>query len=135
MHFPLCILDMLDVQADHQKKKKKRKSSHGGHGAQQNDIDEGTYVAMVDANEPTYCTCKRISSGNMVACDNPECLIEWFHYECVGLTGDPPDPWFCPACASTESTVSTDVAESGKVKIEPTAGISQLDAGEKEIER
>ena len=21
----------------------------------------------------------------MVACENPDCLIEWFHFECVGL--------------------------------------------------
>lgn len=22
----------------------------------------------------------------MVACDNPECSVEWFHFECVGLS-------------------------------------------------
>eukprot|EP00983_Pelagomonas_calceolata_P103900 1158965-Pelagomonas_calceolata.AAC.1 len=25
----------------------------------------------------------------MVACDNDECVHEWFHYECVGLTEAP----------------------------------------------
>lgn len=28
---------------------------------------------------------RRISFGSMVACENPDCAIEWFHFECVGL--------------------------------------------------
>jgi hypothetical protein len=28
---------------------------------------------------------RRISYGAMVACENPDCAIEWFHFECVGL--------------------------------------------------
>ena len=39
-----------------------------------------------DPNEPKYCTCKRVSYGDMVACENPDCPIEWFHFRCVGLT-------------------------------------------------
>ncbi len=38
----------------------------------------------MDPNEPTYCTCNRVSFGDMVACENDACPIEWFHYECVG---------------------------------------------------
>jgi hypothetical protein len=26
----------------------------------------------VDPNEPTYCTCNRVSFGEMIACDNEE---------------------------------------------------------------
>ena len=33
-----------------------------------------------------YCTCQRISFGEMIACDNDDCPIEWFHYGCVGIT-------------------------------------------------
>lgn len=43
-------------------------------------------LAVADAMEPTYCYCKRISFGEMIACEHPECPIEWFHFECVGLT-------------------------------------------------
>ena len=43
-------------------------------------------LAVADATEPTYCYCNRISFGEMIACDNVECPIEWFHFECVGLT-------------------------------------------------
>ena len=43
-------------------------------------------LAVVDATEPTYCYCNRISFGEMIACEHPECPVEWFHFECVGLT-------------------------------------------------
>ena len=38
----------------------------------------------VDPNEPLYCSCQRVSFGDMVACEADTCPIEWFHYECVG---------------------------------------------------
>lgn len=81
----------------------------------------------VDPNEPVYCLCKRVSFGQMVraralavccallcvgvpslvgsraprvqvGCDNDDCDIEWFHYECVGLQGAPKGKWYCPTC-------------------------------------
>ncbi len=39
----------------------------------------------VDPDEPVYCSCRRVSFGKMVACEDPDCLIEWFHFGCVGL--------------------------------------------------
>jgi len=39
-----------------------------------------------------------VSFGEMVACDNADCNIEWFHYECVGLKRQPKGRWFCPEC-------------------------------------
>ncbi|XP_035546114.1 uncharacterized protein LOC118348476 [Juglans regia] len=39
----------------------------------------------LDPNEPTDCLCNQVSYGEMVACDNPNCKIEWFHFGCVGL--------------------------------------------------
>eukprot|EP00899_Mesostigma_viride_P012082 jgi/Mesvir1/20875/Mv07955-RA.1 len=43
----------------------------------------------VDPNEPTYCYCNR-------------CIIEWFHFECVGLTTEqrPKGKWYCPDCTA-----------------------------------
>ncbi|KAF7778924.1 hypothetical protein Agabi119p4_3269 [Agaricus bisporus var. burnettii] len=34
-----------------------------------------------DPNEPTWCYCTRVSFGEMIGCDNPECKYEWFHLE------------------------------------------------------
>ncbi|KAF7232332.1 hypothetical protein EG68_10814 [Paragonimus skrjabini miyazakii] len=54
----------------------------------------------VDPNEPTYCVCQQVSYGEMVACDNHDCPIEWFHFECVGLVSKPRGQWFCPQCTA-----------------------------------
>lgn len=53
----------------------------------------------VDPNEPTYCTCHQVSFGQMVMCDNKNCLIEWFHFQCVGLTTKPRGKWYCESCS------------------------------------
>ncbi|CAH9121904.1 unnamed protein product [Cuscuta epithymum] len=53
----------------------------------------------VDPNEPTYCFCNQVSYGEMVACDNPNCKIEWFHYGCVALKEQPKGKWYCSECA------------------------------------
>ncbi|XP_001943164.2 inhibitor of growth protein 5-like [Acyrthosiphon pisum] len=52
----------------------------------------------VDPNEPTYCLCNQVSYGEMIGCDNPDCPIEWFHFECVQLITKPKGKWFCPKC-------------------------------------
>uniref|UniRef100_A0A1D1XF55 PHD finger protein ING n=1 Tax=Anthurium amnicola TaxID=1678845 RepID=A0A1D1XF55_9ARAE len=52
----------------------------------------------IDPNEPTYCFCNQVSYGQMVACDNPDCKIEWFHFGCVGLKEQPKGKWYCPNC-------------------------------------
>jgi inhibitor of growth protein 4 len=52
----------------------------------------------VDPNEPVYCICNRIAFGDMVACDNEECPIEWFHYACVNVIKTPLNAWLCPIC-------------------------------------
>ncbi|KAF8497099.1 hypothetical protein F5888DRAFT_324981 [Russula emetica] len=55
--------------------------------------------AASDPNEPKYCYCNRVSFGNMVACDYPQCKREWFHLDCVGLTELPQSrTWYCRDC-------------------------------------
>ena len=58
-----------------------------------------------DPAEPVYCYCQRVSFGDMVACDNPDCAIEWFHYECAGISPDAPPKgkWFCRECAAARA--------------------------------
>ena len=45
-----------------------------------------------------YCTCRSVSYGNMVACDNDDCPYEWFHWNCVGMTREPAGKWYCSEC-------------------------------------
>ncbi|XP_060854366.1 inhibitor of growth protein 5-like [Rhopalosiphum padi] len=56
----------------------------------------------VDSNEQTYCLCKQISYGKMIACDNSCCPIEWFHFECVNVTTEPKGKWLCPKCKTNK---------------------------------
>jgi hypothetical protein len=58
-------------------------------------------TALADSSEPRYCVCNNVSYGEMVACDNPDCIVEWFHYECVGITQQPKGKWYCPQCRAS----------------------------------
>lgn len=53
----------------------------------------------VDPNEPLYCYCQQVSFGEMVACDNADCDIEWFHIACVDLKTVPKGKWYCDNCS------------------------------------
>lgn len=50
------------------------------------------------SDDRKYCMCQKVSYGDMVACDNPDCEFEWFHWPCVGLTKEPVGVWICPPC-------------------------------------
>ncbi|KAI3322227.1 hypothetical protein HD806DRAFT_143052 [Xylariaceae sp. AK1471] len=53
-----------------------------------------------DEEGKRYCLCQAVSYGDMVACDNPSCPYEWFHWSCVGLKSEPEGRWYCPACSA-----------------------------------
>ncbi|KAL9965941.1 hypothetical protein ACROYT_G029808 [Oculina patagonica] len=48
--------------------------------------------------EDVYCFCQQPEFGDMIACDNKQCPIEWFHYPCVGIMREPPGHWYCDNC-------------------------------------
>ncbi|KAK3812576.1 MAG: Phd domain in Ing1-like protein, partial [Linnemannia elongata] len=52
----------------------------------------------MDPNQPVYCYCQQVSYGEMVACDNKDCKIEWFHVSCTGLNALPEGEWYCKDC-------------------------------------
>jgi hypothetical protein len=56
-------------------------------------------------DEPSYCLCEQVAHGDMVACDNNACTIEWFHFICVGLKKNPKGKWFCPKCRGRKSNI------------------------------
>ena len=47
-----------------------------------------------------YCYCRQGEDERpMIACDNPNCPYQWFHFECVGLSKPPKTKfWYCPDC-------------------------------------
>jgi hypothetical protein len=54
--------------------------------------------------DPTrWCTCHQPDDGLlMLACDDTDCAITWYHGRCLNVTiGPAPDEdWFCPTCAA-----------------------------------
>ena len=58
----------------------------------------GLDLFPIDPYEPRYCMCNQVSFGRMIACDNPQCQIEWFHFACVKLEDEPKGKWFCEKC-------------------------------------
>lgn len=57
-----------------------------------------TKISKSAHDEPLYCTCREISYGQMIMCDNDACQIEWFHFNCVKLSSKPKGKWYCPLC-------------------------------------
>jgi len=88
------------AEASVKKRKKRKKNQAQGQEADAADFAGFGEEAVVDPNEPVYCTCRMVSFGKMVGCENAECTVEWFHLACVGLSLDDPTPdcWYCPDC-------------------------------------
>lgn len=69
----------------------------GKDGAGDEEMEDAGYDD--DGDDAAYCVCQKPSYGNMVACDNEKCELEWFHWECVGLVAEPKGKWLCPNCS------------------------------------
>ena len=50
----------------------------------------------ISSSEPMYCYCRGSKESTMIACDNPNCPVELFHLECLGLRTVLKEKWFCP---------------------------------------
>jgi len=70
-------------------------------GGGEDDMDDDEEEEEGNEDSKVYCTCRTVSHGDMVACDNDSCPYEWFHWKCVGLTREPAGTWFCDECRKT----------------------------------
>ena len=61
---------------------------------------ELSFVDTIDSAESLYCYCRGPEAGTMIACDNSDCPIEWFHTKCLKLKSLPKgkSKWYCPDC-------------------------------------
>ncbi|KAF8563521.1 hypothetical protein P879_11209 [Paragonimus westermani] len=66
-------------------------------GRHKSDTSDGT------PDERLYCLCKKVSFGDMIACDNKDCEVEWFHFACVDIRVQPKGKWYCPLCRGESS--------------------------------
>ncbi|KIV98090.1 hypothetical protein, variant [Exophiala mesophila] len=71
------------------------------HGAKERE-DEDEENEMAEEDEERYCYCQGVSYGEMVACDKPDCPMQWFHLDCIGLKSVPKSAkWYCDECKET----------------------------------
>ena len=63
------------------------------------DFDENTDVIDASGSQKLYCYCSGPDEGSMIACNNTECKIEWFHQDCLNLKSVPRGKWYCPDCS------------------------------------
>ena len=50
------------------------------------------------SSENVWCHCREEEDGEMIACDNKDCAIKWFHTTCLRITKIPLGKWFSPDC-------------------------------------
>lgn len=73
-----------------------RPKRHGNTKHHANGVED---VEMEEAADDTkYCYCQDVSHGDMIACDNADCAIQWFHWTCAGITSEPTGEWLCNDC-------------------------------------
>ena len=52
-----------------------------------------------NGEEERWCYCDQVESGQMIACDNQNCKLGWFHFACLKLDAPPKSlKWYCPDC-------------------------------------
>ena len=61
----------------------------------------------ISIEEQTFCYCHGPEEGLMIACDNPDCLIEWFHVRCLDLSCVPKGKWYCSDCSKLQQLLET----------------------------
>jgi inhibitor of growth protein 3 len=71
--------------------KRTTKMHHTGDGDEDVEMEEA-------ADDTKYCYCQDVSHGDMIACDNADCAIQWFHWTCAGITSEPTGEWLCNDC-------------------------------------
>lgn len=54
---------------------------------------------MTDNRLYCVCQCPHDDVSEMIGCDAPDCRVEWFHFECVGILVPPEGKWYCPECS------------------------------------
>ncbi|KAK9329485.1 hypothetical protein V1520DRAFT_343220 [Lipomyces starkeyi] len=64
----------------------------------QKEFEEQEKFKRMKSSQKTYCICDDVSYGDMIACDDKNCKIEWYHLGCVNMKRPPKGEWICPLC-------------------------------------
>ncbi|KAK9321675.1 hypothetical protein V1517DRAFT_325840 [Lipomyces orientalis] len=94
--------DIRRAIIDELQKRKDEKEQHSMKRKGQKEAIQDEKPKKRKINEKTYCICDDVSYGNMIACDNKNCKIEWYHLGCVNMKRPPKGTWICPLCAERQ---------------------------------
>jgi ankyrin repeat protein len=80
----------LGNQPTHQNLQKLSQNTNSGFPSLVVTTSTSTSVTQAPSmnGDGSFCICGRGFVGKMIACDRTDCAIEWFHFECVGLTDE-----------------------------------------------
>jgi hypothetical protein len=80
----------LGNQPTHQNLQKLSQNTNSGFSSSVVNSSTSTSVTQAPSmnDDGSFCICGRGFVGKMIACDRTDCPIEWFHFECVGLTDE-----------------------------------------------
>ena len=53
-----------------------------------------------------FCYCKVEVVGEMYPCSRAECLLKYFHLECLNLTRALKKSWVCPVCRNVKHNIT-----------------------------
>ncbi|GBE79810.1 hypothetical protein SCP_0210110 [Sparassis crispa] len=91
------------VHTRHSPARVRRVTASVGPGADEDaegeeDVDEAMEEGGEGEDKELYCFCQKLSYGEMIGCDNPQCRYQWFHLSCVNLRPPLPENWYCEDC-------------------------------------
>ncbi|KAK4616190.1 hypothetical protein CLAFUW4_10388 [Fulvia fulva] len=89
--------------------------SFEGDGADEENAETDNEDMTAYCPDMPYCSCRESfdeddeDHGDMVECDNPACLIAWFHLKCTGLKVLPTteEKWECNECEHPKFRIPT----------------------------
>ncbi len=53
-----------------------------------NELSDCSFGSEDDVDDRQYCICGKASTMEMIACEEEQCEIIWWHYNCAGFTAD-----------------------------------------------
>lgn len=62
-------------------------------------IDLSNVGIALEQSRDVWCYCQQGESDMMIACDNVDCRVKWFHTKCLMMRKIPKGKWMCPDCA------------------------------------
>ena len=64
--------------------------------------DAVSHSSHTEEAKELWCFCRQEESGEMIACDNNDCPIIWFHTSCLKIQHIPKGKWYCPQCRKSK---------------------------------